>query len=80
MELTKLYLERLRRYDPLLKCVVSFMDDLALRQAAKADEELQSMKDRGPLHGIPGGLKDIFAYPGYPTTWAPPNTVTASSI
>src|SRR4029079_2837179 len=58
VELTKLYLERLRRYDPLLKCVVTFMDDLALRQAAQADDELRSMKDRGPLHGIPGGLKD----------------------
>ncbi len=68
-ELTKLYLERLHRYDPLLKCVVTFMDDLALKQAEKADEELQSKKDRGPLHGIPWGLKDIFAYPGYPTTW-----------
>jgi Asp-tRNA(Asn)/Glu-tRNA(Gln) amidotransferase A subunit family amidase len=69
VELTKLYLQRLRRYDPLLKCVVTFMDDLALKQAERADDELQAKKDRGPLHGIPWGLKDIFAYPGYPTTW-----------
>ncbi|MCA9063653.1 MAG: amidase [Planctomycetaceae bacterium] len=69
VELTKLYLERLRHYDPLLKCVVTFMDDLALRQAEAADQELQSGTDRGPLHGIPWGLKDIFAYPDYPTTW-----------
>ncbi len=69
VELTKLYLERLRRYDPLLKCVVTYMDDLALKQAERADRELQTKKDRGPLHGIPWGLKDIFAYPGYPTTW-----------
>jgi Asp-tRNA(Asn)/Glu-tRNA(Gln) amidotransferase A subunit family amidase len=69
VELTKLYLERLHRYDPLLKCVVTLLDDLALKQAEKADKELQSKKDRGPLHGIPWGLKDIFAYPGYPTTW-----------
>jgi Asp-tRNA(Asn)/Glu-tRNA(Gln) amidotransferase A subunit family amidase len=69
VELTKLYLERLRRYDPLLKCVVTYMDDLALRQAERADRELQTKKDRGPLHGIPWGLKDIIAYPGYPTTW-----------
>ena len=69
VELTKLYLQRLRRYDPLLKCVVTFMDELALKQAERADEELQAKKDRGPLHGIPWGLKDIFAYPGYPTTW-----------
>jgi Asp-tRNA(Asn)/Glu-tRNA(Gln) amidotransferase A subunit family amidase len=69
VELTKLYLQRLRRYDPLLKCVVTFMDELALKQAARADAELRTNKDRGPLHGIPWGLKDIFAYPGYPTTW-----------
>lgn len=69
VELTRLYLERLHRYDPLLKCVVTFMDDLALRQAQRADEELKAKKTRGPLHGIPWGLKDIFAYPGYPTTW-----------
>jgi Asp-tRNA(Asn)/Glu-tRNA(Gln) amidotransferase A subunit family amidase len=69
VELTKLYLERLRRYDPLLKCVVTFMDDLALKQAGRADQELRAKNDRGPLHGIPGGIKDIFSYPGYPTTW-----------
>lgn len=69
MELTKFYLKRLRRYDPLLKCVVTYMDDLALKQAERADQELRAKKDRGPLHGIPWGVKDIFAYPGYPTTW-----------
>jgi Amidase len=69
VELTKLYLKRLRRYDPLLKCVVTYMDDLALKQAERADQELRAKNDRGPLHGIPWGLKDIFSYPGYPTTW-----------
>ena len=69
VELTKLYLERLRRYDPLLKCVVTYMDELALEQAQRADRELKAKADRGPLHGIPWGLKDIIAYPGYPTTW-----------
>lgn len=69
VELTKLYLARLRRYDPLLKCVVTFMDDLALKQAERADQELRAKNDRGPLHGIPWGVKDIFSYPGYPTTW-----------
>ena len=69
VELTKFYLERLRRYDPLLICVVTYMDDLALKQAERADQELQSKRDRGPLHGIPWGIKDIFAHPGYPTTW-----------
>jgi Asp-tRNA(Asn)/Glu-tRNA(Gln) amidotransferase A subunit family amidase len=69
VELTKLYLERLRRYDPLLKCAVTFMDELALKQAERADQELRAKNDRGPLHGIPWGLKDIFSYPAYPTTW-----------
>lgn len=69
VELTKLYLARLRRYDPLLKCVVTYMDELALKQAARADQELRAKNDRGPLHGIPWGIKDIFSYPGYPTTW-----------
>jgi Asp-tRNA(Asn)/Glu-tRNA(Gln) amidotransferase A subunit family amidase len=69
VELTKLYLQRLRRYDPLLKCVVTYMDELALKQAERADQELRAENDRGPLHGIPWGLKDILSYPGYPTTW-----------
>ncbi len=69
VELTKLYLERLRRYDPLLKCVVTYTDDLALKQAERADQELRAKNDRGPLHGIPWGVKDILSYPGYPTTW-----------
>lgn len=69
VELTKSYLERLRRYDPLLKCVVTFMDDLALKQAERADRELRAGNDRGLLHGIPWGIKDICSYPGYPTTW-----------
>jgi Asp-tRNA(Asn)/Glu-tRNA(Gln) amidotransferase A subunit family amidase len=72
VDLTKLYLDRLHRYDPLLKCVVTFMDDHALRQAAQADRELAEKKDRGPLHGIPWGMKDVLAYPGYPTTWCAP--------
>jgi Asp-tRNA(Asn)/Glu-tRNA(Gln) amidotransferase A subunit family amidase len=72
VELTKLYLARLRRYDPLLKCVVTFMDEVALQQAKRADRELAAGKDRGPLHGVPWGLKDIIAYPGYPTTWCAP--------
>ncbi len=69
MELTKLYLERLRRFDPLLKCVVTFTEDLALKQAARADQEIAAGGYRGPLHGIPWGAKDLIAYPGYPTTW-----------
>ena len=68
-ELTKLYLARLKRFDPLLKAVVTFTEDLALKQAAKADAEITAGIYRGPLHGIPWGAKDLIAYPGYPTTW-----------
>jgi len=69
MELTKLYLARLRRFDPLLKCVVTLTEDLALKQAAQADREISAGSYRGALHGIPWGAKDLIAYPGYPTTW-----------
>jgi Asp-tRNA(Asn)/Glu-tRNA(Gln) amidotransferase A subunit family amidase len=68
-ELTKLYLDRLKRFDPLLKCVVTLTEDLALKQAAQADREIAAGSYRGPLHGIPWGAKDLIAYPGYPTTW-----------
>jgi Asp-tRNA(Asn)/Glu-tRNA(Gln) amidotransferase A subunit family amidase len=68
-ELTKLYLARLKRFDPLLKCVVTLTEELALKQAAKADAEIAAGIYRGPLHGIPWGAKDLIAYPGFPTTW-----------
>ncbi len=69
VELTKLYLERLKKYDPLLKCVISFTDELALKQAEAADKEIAAGRWRGPFHGIPWGAKDLIAYPGYKTTW-----------
>lgn len=69
VELTKLYLQRLKQFDPLLHCVVTLTEDLALQQAAKADSEIRSGKYRGPLHGIPWGAKDLMAVEGYPTTW-----------
>lgn len=69
VELTKLALARLHKYDDLLKCVVTFTDDLALAQAKRADEELAAGRVRGPLHGLPWGAKDLIAYPGYKTTW-----------
>jgi Asp-tRNA(Asn)/Glu-tRNA(Gln) amidotransferase A subunit family amidase len=69
VELTKLYLERLHKYNPALNCVVSFTDELALRQAEAADREIAAGRYRGPLHGIPWGAKDLIAYPGYKTTW-----------
>ena len=67
--LTKLYLERLRQFDPILHCVISYTEELALKQAERADREIAAGRYRGPLHGIPWGAKDLIAYPGYRTTW-----------
>ncbi|WP_435016478.1 amidase [Tundrisphaera sp. TA3] len=69
VELTRLYLARLERFDPLLKCVVTLTPDLAIKQAERADREIAAGHYRGPLHGIPWGAKDLISYPGYPTTW-----------
>ena len=69
VELTKLYLERLKKYDPALRCVVTLTEELALKQAEAADREIAAGRYRGPLHGIPWGAKDLIAYPGYKTTW-----------
>jgi Asp-tRNA(Asn)/Glu-tRNA(Gln) amidotransferase A subunit family amidase len=68
-ELTKLYLARLKKYDPALLCVVSLTEELALKQAEAADRDIAAGKYRGPLHGIPWAAKDLIAYPGYKTTW-----------
>jgi len=68
-ELTKMYIHRLKRYDPLLKCVVTLTEDLAMEQARKADLEIAAGKYRGPLHGIPWGAKDLLATKGIKTTW-----------
>jgi Asp-tRNA(Asn)/Glu-tRNA(Gln) amidotransferase A subunit family amidase/Asp-tRNA(Asn)/Glu-tRNA(Gln) amidotransferase C subunit len=69
VELTRLYLKRLKQFDPALHCVVNYTEDLALKQAEKADREIAAGRYRGPLHGIPWGAKDLIAYPGYKTTW-----------
>ncbi|MBI1730467.1 amidase [Candidatus Acetothermia bacterium] len=69
MELTEMYLDRLKRFDPKLKCVVTLTEDLALKQAKRADREIAKGKYRGTLHGIPWGAKDLLAVKGYPTTW-----------
>lgn len=69
VELTQLALERLKKYDPALRCVVTLTEELALRQAAAADREIAAGRYRGPLHGVPWGAKDLIAVPGYKTTW-----------
>jgi Asp-tRNA(Asn)/Glu-tRNA(Gln) amidotransferase A subunit family amidase len=67
--LTQLYLARLRKFDPLLRCVITLTDELALAQARKADQEIAGGHYRGPLHGIPWGAKDLLDTAGIATTW-----------
>lgn len=69
VDLTAFYLERLKRYDPVLHCVVTYTEDLAMRQAKRADREIANGQYRGPMHGIPYGAKDLLAVKNYPTTW-----------
>jgi Asp-tRNA(Asn)/Glu-tRNA(Gln) amidotransferase A subunit family amidase len=68
-QLTHLYLERLERFNPTLRCVITFTRELALAQAKKADEEIAAGKYRGPLHGIPWGGKDLLDTAGIATTY-----------
>ncbi len=67
--LTKMYIERLKRHDSTLHCVITLTEDRAMAQARRADRELADGRYRGPLHGIPWGAKDLLAVSGYPTTW-----------
>ncbi|HEX5084076.1 MAG TPA: amidase [Blastocatellia bacterium] len=69
VELTKMYLARLKKYGPPLLCVVTLTEELALKQAEEAEREIRRGKYRGPLHGIPCGVKDLFATKGIKTTW-----------
>src|SRR5512138_1882335 len=69
LQLTQMYLSRLKKYDPVLKCVITLTEDRALNQARAADAEIARGKYRGPLHGIPWGAKDLLAVRGYKTTW-----------
>lgn len=68
-ELTKMYLGRLRRHAETLHCVVTFTEELALEQAARADAEIRRGRYKGPLHGLPYGAKDLFATKGIRTTF-----------
>jgi Asp-tRNA(Asn)/Glu-tRNA(Gln) amidotransferase A subunit family amidase len=69
LALTKMYLDRIKRYDSKLHFVITLTEERALAQARKADEEIAAGRCRGPLHGIPWGAKDLLAVKGYPTTW-----------
>ena len=67
--LTQIYLDRLRKFDPKLRCVITLTPELALEQARKADAEISAGKYRGPLHGIPWGAKDLVDTAGIRTTY-----------
>ncbi len=67
--LTRIYLDRLKRLDPTLRFAVTIMEASALAEAARADTEIAAGRYVGPLHGLPYGLKDLFATKGVPTTW-----------
>jgi Asp-tRNA(Asn)/Glu-tRNA(Gln) amidotransferase A subunit family amidase len=68
-DLTKMYIERMRKYSPKLLCLITSTEELAMDQAALADREIKSGHYRGPLHGIPFGVKDLFDTKGILTTW-----------
>lgn len=69
LDLTQFFLERLKKWSDTLQCTITLTEDTAIAQAKKADEEIRKGKYRGILHGIPYGLKDLFAVKGYKTTW-----------
>jgi len=69
LELTEIYLERLHRYDPVLLCAVSILDGRGREEAQQADADLRAGTWRGPLHGVPYGIKDLFAARGTRTAW-----------
>jgi Asp-tRNA(Asn)/Glu-tRNA(Gln) amidotransferase A subunit family amidase len=68
-QLTRIYLDRIKRLDPQLLCAVTIMEEQAMAEAAKADADIKAGKYRGPLHGIPYGVKDLFSTKGVRTTW-----------
>jgi Asp-tRNA(Asn)/Glu-tRNA(Gln) amidotransferase A subunit family amidase len=67
--LTQIYLKRIARFDPQLRCVITLLGEQALKQARVLDKELAAGKSRGPLHGIPCGVKDLLDTAGIPTTY-----------
>ena len=69
VELTNIYLSRLKQHSDTLECLITLLEDRAIEQAERADKEIIAGNYRGPLHGIPYGIKDLFALEGYKTTW-----------
>jgi Asp-tRNA(Asn)/Glu-tRNA(Gln) amidotransferase A subunit family amidase len=69
VQLTNLFIERLKKYSPDLHCTVTLTEDIANEEAQKADKEIAEGKYLGVLHGIPYGVKDLFDTKFYKTTW-----------
>jgi Asp-tRNA(Asn)/Glu-tRNA(Gln) amidotransferase A subunit family amidase len=67
--LTEIYLKRLEKFNPQLRCAITITRDAALERAKQADREISQGKYRGPLHGIPFGVKDLLDTAGIPTTY-----------
>jgi Asp-tRNA(Asn)/Glu-tRNA(Gln) amidotransferase A subunit family amidase len=72
VQLTQLFIQRLKKYGPVLHCVIELTEDSALAQARRADAEIAKGIYKSPLQGIPYGIKDLFAIKGTHTTWGTP--------
>lgn len=72
VELTKFFLERIKKYTPILHCAIETTETIAIKQAEKADADLAKGIYKSPLQGIPYGIKDLFAVAGTHTTWGTP--------
>lgn len=69
VELTQFFINRIKKYADTLQCVITITEEIAMKEAKKADAEIAKGIYKGPLHGIPYGLKDLFAVKGFKTTW-----------
>ena len=69
VDLTQFFIDRIKKFGDTLQCVITVTEEIAMQQAKQADAEMAKGKYRGPLHGIPYGLKDLFAVKGTKTTW-----------
>ena len=69
LELTEIYLNRIKKLDKKINAFVTITENLAIEQAKKADKEIKDGNYKGLLHGIPYGIKDLASYPNFPTTW-----------
>jgi hypothetical protein len=72
VQLTEMYIGRIKKHDPTLLCVITLLEERAMASARAADAEIARGKYRGPLHGIPWGAKDLLAVKGAVTTWGTP--------